>query len=1098
MKKTPISLCFGQNLAKKISLTLKLSLLLTAFCSLLITSNVYAQQTRVTGRVVESTTGEGLPGVTVQVKGTNTGGITQADGTYSVNLTPGATTLVFSFVGFATQEIEIAGRTVIDVIMNEEVTVLDDIIVTGYSVERKKDIIGSVAVVNTDDMQSMAASNALVQMQGRVSGVSITSDGSMDGGTKMRVRGFGSFAGSDPLYIIDGVPGDIDRLNPNDIQSVQVLKDAASSSIYGARAANGVVIITTRQGQAGANRVSVDYYYGVNIADKRNSPEMCSVEELGELLWLQMEGAGRQYGDANWSHPIYGNGPEPVIPEYLMVNQSGKKYSGAALEGLKVSDPALFASLVDPANYDIATHQIVQAAYPNESDWWDITFNPAPVQNLQLSISGGSERGTYMLGLGYNNTKSISNEWAGSSRVTLRANTSFKIQNWLRVGENLQVRYAPGFGGGEGSWNVWSMAAIVPAWDIGGFPASSAIPGVVSTGAGSSEISSKWRARFNKSYTYGIFGNVFVEMTPFRGLVIRSSFGGDINYRRSQSMNQVTYEHAENRTPPNSISYNFSDDQGWTFTNQITYDKTLGSHTFKIVVGTEANYNTNSSIGGSREDLYFDSEPDFMTLNAATGTQSNSGTFSENALWSQFGRLDYSYADKYMGYVVVRRDGSSKFSEKYRYGYFPAAAIGWRISQEDFMSGLTWLTDLKLRASWGIIGNQSGLSNENQYTLYQQANNQSYSIQGGNATFARSFTPSRQGDSEARWEKAISTNIGFDASFFGGGTSLSFDWFIRTTEDLLVQRQPPYTSPNVTQPMINVGTIENKGVDITVGQRGRVAGQLEYDASLNFSAYKNNVLKVMDNPLASLSGGGTRMGNTTLTKMGYPISYFYGYLTDGFINNQAELDEYTANVNNTIIAPAIGKWKLKDVNDDGTINDLDRTYMGSPHPKFQMGLNLSLAYKGFDLSGFLFFNYGNKLFNWNRYNVDFNTFAFNRSKRMLEESWTPERGNSALLPKYDINDIQSNKYPTDYFIEDGTYLRFKQLQIGYALPTSIISKMKLQKLRVYVQGQNLFTWTKSTALDVGLNTSGSDLGMGVTGNPTPTPVQFLFGVNLAF
>ncbi|MBN2481247.1 MAG: TonB-dependent receptor plug domain-containing protein, partial [Bacteroidales bacterium] len=298
-----------------------------------------AQQARVTGVVTDASNGDPLPGVTIQVLGTMTGTISQANGTYDVTIPAGSNTLVFSFVGYQTQEVNIGGRTVIDIAMVEEITALEEIVVTGYSVERKKDIIGSVSVVNTEDMQSMASVNALNQMQGRVSGVTITSDGSMDGGSKMRVRGFGSFAGSDPLYIIDGVPGDIDRLNPNDIQSVQILKDAASSSIYGARAANGVVIITTRQGQVGSNRVSVDYYYGINWGDKRLAPEMCSVEELGELLWLQMEGAGREVGDANWYHPIYGSGPTPVIPEYIMVNDHGAKYNGAYLTNLKNTDP---------------------------------------------------------------------------------------------------------------------------------------------------------------------------------------------------------------------------------------------------------------------------------------------------------------------------------------------------------------------------------------------------------------------------------------------------------------------------------------------------------------------------------------------------------------------------------------------------------------------------------------------------------------------------------------------------------------------------------------------------------------------------------------
>ncbi len=1080
-------------------------------CTLLLLSLLIAgmqlvqAQVAITGKTTDGTTGEPLAGVTVQVKGTQVGAVSQVDGTYRIaNVPAGSTTLVFSFVGFQTQEVAIGGRTLIDVVMVEEVTALEEIVVTGYSVERKKDIIGSVSVVNTDDMRSTASGNAIVQMQGRVSGLTITSDGSMDGGSKVRVRGFGSFAGSDPLYIIDGVPGSIDRLNPNDIQSVQVLKDAASASVYGARAANGVVIVTTRQGQVGANKVSVEFYTGFNWASNQNKPDMLGVMELAQLHWKQMEGAGRKYGDANWTHVQYGSGPEPVIPQYLMVNDKGSKMGGAALEALRASDPAAFAAKVDPAKYDLATYQIVKAAYPkvnpemHETDWYDETFNPAPITNLQLSTSGGSDRGTYVMSLNYFNQRSISNEFGYFTRVSLRANTSYNVGSWLKIGENLQVSYQPGRSGGESSWNVWSLAAICPVHDVGGYYASSAIPGIVSTGAGSSSIASNWRSRFNGYYNYGVFGNAFVEVTPVKGLVLRSSFGLDMNYRRSKSISQVTYENAENRTPPNSISWSFSDGQAWTFTNQLTYSKTLGSHVVKLLMGTEASRDFNTNIDATRENLYFEDKPDFMTLNAATGTQSNSGTFSESSLWSMFGRIDYSYADKYIAYFVIRRDGSSKFGINNRYGYFPAAAIGWRISQENFMSGLTWLSDLKLRASWGIIGNQSGLSNENQYTIYQMANSQSYSMAGGNSTFSSSFTPARVGNPDARWEKAISTNVGFDASFLAGATSVSFDWFNRETRDLLVTNQPPYTAPNVTQPMVNVGTIRNRGIDITITQRSLIAGQVDFEANLNFSAYKNKVLKVLDNPLATLAGGGTRMGNCTLTQQGYPISFFYGYIRDGFINNQAELDAYVAKVNNTVIPPQIGRWKLKDLNNDGIINDQDRGYMGSPHPKFQLGLNLSFAYKGFDLTGFLFFNYGNKIFNWNRYNVDFNTFAYNRTKRMLYESWTPELGNKAKLPKLDLNDIVSNKYPTDYFIEDGTYLRLKQVQLGYTLPASITNRIKFDRMRIYVQGQNLFTWTKATVLDVGLSTSGADLSMGVSGTPTPTAAQFIVGLNMGF
>lgn len=1057
---------------------------------------VQAQGVVITGKATDQATSEPLPGVTVLVKGTTVGATSLADGTYRVTIPAGGTALVFSFIGYQTQEVAISGRSVIDVSLKEESLLLDEIVVTGYSVEKKKDIIGSVSVVNTDQMKSTASGNVLNQMQGRVSGLTITSDGSVDGSSKVRIRGFGSFAGSDPLYIIDGTPGSIDRLNPNDIQSVQVLKDAASASVYGARAANGVVIVTTRQGVSGANKLNIDYYYGINYATNEHAIEMCSVEEMGQLAFAQSTGAGRRYGDSNWGDVIYGNGPEPVIPEFIQAFNAGSKLGGGALERLRVSNPTTFASITDLANYSFATNQIVRANVAG-TDWFDEAFNPAPVQNLQLSTSGGSTNGNYLFSLGYFDQKSITNPYAYFQRFTLRSNTSFNVKKWLKIGENLQVSYQPGTSG-EGSASVYTMEAIAPPWDEMGNPVSSSVPGVVQTGAGSSQIASNWRSRFNGYYTYAIFGNGYVDINPIKDLVIHSSFGMDMNYRRSKSLSMVTYENAENRVPPNSISWSFSDSQAWTFLNQITYGKTLGSHTFKIMLATEANENNSSSIGATRNDLLIETEPDFQILEAATGTQSNSGSLSQSRLWSQFGRVDYSYADKYIFNFTLRRDGSSKFAVANRFGYFPAAAIGWRITSEDFMQSLTWVNDLKLRASYGTIGNQSGLSNENQYTLYTRSTGNSYPITGVNGSYANSYTPSRLGAADARWEKSNTLNIGLDASMFEGATSLTIDWFNKETRDLLVTNQPPYTAPNITQPSINVGTIRNRGIDVTLTQRGKIAGQVEYEVSANFSAYKNLVIKVLDNPLATLSGGGTRMGNATLTQAGYPMSFFYGYIRDGFINTQEELDAYAASVNNTVIPPQIGRWKLKDLNSDGIVNDMDRGFMGSPHPKWQGGVTFSLGYKGFDFNGFVFLNYGNQIFNWNRYNTDFNVFAFNRSKRMLYDSWTPETAATALLPKLDINDAVSNKYPTDYFVEDGSYLRLKQLQLGYTLPASMASRMKIEKLRVYVQAQNLFTLTRFTGLDAGLSTSGADLSMGVSGDPTPTPKQILFGISLGF
>ncbi len=1054
-------------------------------------------QVAISGRATDGATGEPLAGVTVQVKGTQVGAVSQVDGTYRIaNVPAGATTLVFSFVGFTTQEIAIGGRTVIDVVMQEEVTALQEIVVTGYSVERKKDIIGSVSVVNTEEMLTQASGSASSLRQGRVAGLTVNTTGEMGGEAKVRVRGFGSFGSSDPLYIIDGVPGSINNINPSDIQSVQVLKDAASASVYGARAANGVVIVTTKQGQQGAIKVNFDAYYGINYFSNKDFPDLLDAKEMGVWYWKSMEGAGRKYGDANWTHPQYGDGPEPVIPEYILVNKNGSRTGGAALEKLKVDDPAAFAELVDPANYDLATWQIVKSA---NTDWFDEVYNPAPVQNYNLTASGGSDRGTYVLGLNYYNEESTTDKYYGYlTRYYIRANSTFNIKNIIRLGENLQIRYQESRGGG-GVSTTWTMWALLPVYDIAGGPTGAAAPGIVSVGdTGENPIARFWRNRFNKNWSYGLFGNVFAEIEPVKDLVIRTSYGLDLNNQFSRSLSQVTYERAENQAPPNSLTWNMSQPRSWTFTNTLTYSKTFGRHTAKIVLGTEAIDDFSINVSTTRANFLIDNNLDFLVIDAGIGTQTGSGSKSHSTLFSTFGRFDYSYADKYILNATVRRDGSSKFGINNRYGVFPSVAVGWRVSSESFMQSLTWLTDLKLRASWGIIGNQSGLSNENQFTTYTQAIGNSYPIQGTNTTIEQSFVMSRLGNPDARWEKSITTNVGFDASLFAGALTVDFNYFIKETRDLLVQNQAAYTGANVTQPSINVGNVENRGVDFTVTNRGKIAGAVDYEVSANFSKYKNEVTKVLDNPEATLIGGGTRSGNVTLTKAGYPISMFYGYKTEGFYNSQEEVDAYKAEYTNNIIPPAIGRWRVQDTNGDKVVNDLDRTYIGSPHPDFEVGLNLQLSYAGFDASAFLFWSQGAEIFDAERVRVDFNHFAWNRSARMLYQSWTPELKNKALLPKLDLNDTYSNTYIFNYNVSDASYLRLRQVQLGYTIPTSITSKIRVDRLRVYVSGQNLFTIDNFSGLDPGMATSGSDLSMGVVQGTTPTSRQLLFGVNLGF
>lgn len=1070
--------------------------------------------------VVTDETGSGLPGANVLIKGTTDGGITDANGKATLNATPDAV-LQISSIGYTTKEITVGNRTVINHQMELDVTQLSEVIVTGYATEQKKDIVGSVAVVKTAELLATPSANVQSQLQGRSPGVTVSSDGTPGGSAKVRVRGFGSFGNSDPLYVIDGVPvtsnvdptsntnaqrttSPIDNLNPADIESMQVLKDAAAASIYGARAANGVIIITTKKGSAGSAKFTYDGYYGSNFVNEKRFPDLLNAQEYGEMYWQQMKNAGIVQGTTQWTHPQYGTGATPVIPEYILVTGTGANNNttlgGTALEALKISNPTLFAQYTDLANYNFATRQIVKSS---DTDWFKETYNPAMQQSHQIGASGGSDRGNYAVGLNYFSQDNTTAKTNFFNRYTVRSNSSFKIKESIRLGENLQVSYQSQNNANNGS-TAWTMHPLIPILNEGGDPASSAAPGISGDNALSrNPVTEPWRNRFDITENWGIFGNVFGEVDIVKGLTARTSFGIDQSSRRLKDFTPRTYEHAEN-TNANNLSIQANIATTWTWTNTLSYSKVFAEvHNFKIMAGTEAinSYFENTTAGRQDYNLLNQDNPDFQILDAGLGAQTNSGTFERNALFSLFGRVDYSYGDKYLFNATIRQDQSSKFASDTRTGYFPAVAAGWRISSEEFLKGISWINDLKLRASWGVIGNQTGLNFLNQYNVYVSTLGESYPIAGGNGAQTGSFNQSRIGNPAAQWEENVTTNIGLDATLFNNSLDFTVEWYQKQTNGLLVNYQPPFTGNTITVPALNVGDMQNTGIDLGITKRGNIIDGFKYEVGVTFSHYKNEVTRISDNPAATLVGGNTRAGNVTLTSVGNPISMFYGYQIEGFFNTQEEVDAYTAAGNSSYIPAKVGRWRMKDVNGDKVVNALDRTILGSPHPKFQLGTNIVLGYKNFDLTAFLFWNYGNKIYNQSRYSTDFNTFNMQRSARMLYESWTPELGDKAKLPILDLNDTYSNQAPTSYYVEDASYLRLKTLQLGYTFPRAIVSKLKIDKLRLYVQGQNLFTVTSKEYSgldpDAGLS-GGADLGMGVVNTSTPTPQQVLVGVSLGF
>ncbi|WP_407427181.1 SusC/RagA family TonB-linked outer membrane protein, partial [Arcticibacter sp.] len=666
---------------------------------------------KITGKVSDSGGGP-LVGVSVIVKGTNIGMATDAQGRFSLTA-PNDAVLVFSLVGFTSREIPVNGRTTINVQLDEGLGALSEVVVTGYSREAKKDIVGSVSVVNTNELLSTPSGNVSSQLQGRAAGVTVSTNGELGGSAKVRIRGFGSFTGSDPLYIIDGVPASsgIDNLNPDDIESLQVLKDASSASIYGARAANGVIIITTKKGKNGPVKVNVSGYNAINSVNRSDFPDLLNAQEYGEMYWKQMEGAGYKVGDPGWNHPQYGNGARPVIPEYILVRNNNVNIGGAELERIRISDPSRFQALTDPSNYNFITNQIVRSA---DTDWFNEFYNPALQQNYNVSVTGGSDNGSYMLSLNHFNQKSTSVETNFFKRYSLTANASYNISKHIRVGENLRLSYVNSNRSNPYPEAAWTMLALIPVYDIMGNPASTAAPGT-SGSEGYNPITEGYRNRFDRNDNVGIFGNVYAEADVIKGLTARTSFGFDRFSRTIRDFSARTYEHGENFNN-NSLLSSENHTNSWTWTNTLNYSHTFAKdHDLKLLVGTEAIKTFNEFLSATRLDFPIDQQenPDFHVINAGLGSQTNSGSFGRNSLFSLFSRMDYAYQGKYLFNATLRRDASSKFSRNNRVGYFPAAALGWRLSAEPFMKGMEWIDDMKLRASWGIIGNQTGLSSDN-------------------------------------------------------------------------------------------------------------------------------------------------------------------------------------------------------------------------------------------------------------------------------------------------------------------------------------------------------------------------------------------------
>lgn len=1044
----------------------------------------------ISGRIT-STDGEPLPGVSIFVKGTSTGVTTDVDGRYSINVPEKAGILVYSFIGFNSQEKSFSGPATINVTMTEDSKSLQEVVVTGYNSQAKRDITGAVTTVSAKDLLSAPATNVAQALQGRAAGVTVGNENSPGGGVMVRVRGFGTINDNSPLYVIDGVPtkGNLNTLNPNDIESMQILKDASSASIYGARAGNGVVIITTKKGKSGEPKISFDSYFGT----QQRGPvlDLLNTNELAQLTWESERNAGN-LKNGNPSNPQYGNGAQPVIPDFIFP-------TGASASDPRVA-PANYTKNIDDPNFN-KTKFLITPANKQGTRWMEEIFNPAPMQNYQLGATGGTDKGAYAFSVNYLNQEGIL-KYTSYKRYSIRANTEFKVKNRIRIGENMQI--ASGERVGQASGNnsesnpismAYRMQPIIPVYDIQGNFAGTKGGGL---GNARNPLALLERGKDNVGQDIRLFGNAFAELDVLKNLVARTSFGVDYNLFNIRSFTIRDIESAE-AANTNSLNTNNSYDRNWTWSNTLTYNTTIKErHRLNILGGTESIKAYGEGFSASRSGFFVD-DLNFRYLNAGSLAPANGGGAFDWRLFSYFGKLNYSFNDKYLIEGTVRKDASSRFAPKFRNAVFPAFSVGWRVTEEKFMEGITFIDDLKLRAGWGQTGNQE-IGNYNFASTFESNPDRSnYDINGTRNSVVIGYDRNQFGNANAKWETTSSTNIGFDAALFSGRFDLVFDWYTRSTTDMLFPVEVPLTQGIANNPFVNIGEMNNKGVDVGLNYNGTaLSSQLKFSIGTNFSTYRNNVVKTNGDPNTIYTGFGLRIPAVTATRQGSPLSSFYGYKIDGIFQSDSEGAAHAKQRNG--IDNVAGRFKFRDVNSDGIINAADQGFIGSPHPEFAYGLNLNASFKNFTFTAFAQGVQGNQLFNYTRYWTDFQTFQGNRSTRMLYESWAPGRTN-AKLPMLRSGDAASS-VPSDYFLEDGSYLRIKNIQLGYNLPLKWIRKAGMSTAHIYVQGQNMFTFTKYTGLDPEINLrgygDGNDRQLGVDEGAYPSAKNLLFGVNISF
>lgn len=1016
-----------------------------------VTNAVRAQQEEVTvkGQVIDDS-GAPIPGVTVLLVGTTKGIITDFDGNYTIKV-PANGSLSFSYVGYKPQTIAVGGKTTLNVTLVEDRTDLDEVVIVAYGIQKKSDLTGAVSSVKSEDMQKVAVATPAESLQGRVSGVSVSaSSGAPGAGISVRVRGVASFGGNTPLYIIDGVEGDINNINPDDISSMEVLKDASSAAIYGSRAANGVVIVTTKKGKEGKVKVSFSAYAGPQTVAK-TLPLMTSSAD-----WLKVNRAAYENTIANETAA----GVDPS-----KMTQLGQWHN---------DDASKFAN----------------------TDWQDAMYRTGLMQNYNLNFTGGTEDISFLFSAGYFDQEGVV-IGTDYNKLSTRLKLDMKIGK-LTISPNISIAQSNSNEFTTSIFRINRITPFVPVYDEtkkNGYGYSDYTSAAENNPVGEQNLNE------HKTKNTDINTNLMASMEVIDGLYVKLNTGyrnNFYNYRKHHPSYQVN--------PKDLVEFP-KNEEGTTHYSQylieptVSYHFELDKHGFDVLGGgsIQSQYARNHGVSAEGKDAKGNPagfpDENFNTINAGQGgTFSGWGTEYTFNRASVFGRINYSYDSKYLFQATVRRDGTSKFSEDYRYGVFPSFSAGWNVHRENFWEPLADVVSrLKVRASWGKLGSDDNLKNY----FYQGLMKAGYSYVWG-GTLTGGAYPSGMYIDDYRWEESVDTNLGFDFGLLEDMVYGSVNYFISTRKDILV-KQPLPASSGMTSQMMNIGEMKNSGWEFEVGIRDK-KGDFTWDAAATLSTIKNEVIRLGDGIDIQKGSNVDYKIPAVWTVVGESVGSFYTYKTDGIFQNESEI---IGSAQEGVAKP--GDIRFVDVNGDKKIDSNDITSTGSALPDFEYSLNVNMAYKGFDMSIFFNGKHGNKIFNLPRYYGESMVGNFNYWDTTLDY-WTPTNTDTNI-PR-PVQDDTNNSRISDRYIENGSYLRLKSLQIGYTFPKSMLESVNIEKLRVYVSGQNLFTITDYTGYDPeisGFAKSDSDpyerrtlWNMGVDYGVYPTSRTFLFGVQLNF